>query len=72
MQLQNAIEKPVIFVSHILYDQASRWGIMELELHAFFHCIKQLGSYFIRKAFYSTDDKNLEYLSNSSISKLVR
>jgi len=35
MQLQNGIEKPVIFVSHILSDQATRWGIMELELYAF-------------------------------------
>ena len=34
IQLQNGIEKPVIFVSHILSDQATRWGMMELELYA--------------------------------------
>ena len=34
------IEKPVIFVSDILSDQATRWGIMELELYAFVYCVK--------------------------------
>ena len=29
MQLNNGIEKPMIFVSHILSDQATRWGTME-------------------------------------------
>ena len=31
MQIQDGIEKPVIFVSHVLRDSL---GIMELELHA--------------------------------------
>ena len=35
MQLQNGIEKLVIFVSQILSDQATRWVIMELELYIF-------------------------------------
>ena len=43
MQLQNGIEKPVIFESHNLSDQATRWGIMELELYAFVYCVNQLG-----------------------------
>ena len=34
MQEQNGVEKPIIFIPHILSDQA-RWGIMELELYAF-------------------------------------
>ena len=32
MQIQDGIEKPVIFVSHVLSDQATRRGIMEIEL----------------------------------------
>ena len=35
MQEQNGIENPIIFISHILSDQATRWGIVELELYAF-------------------------------------
>ena len=27
--------------SHILSDQATRWGIMEHELYAFVYCVKQ-------------------------------
>ena len=38
MQLQNGIEKPVIFLSYFLSDQATRWGIIELELYAFLLC----------------------------------
>ena len=73
MQLQNGIENPVIFVSHILSDQATRWGIMELELYAFVYCVKQLSPYLLGKLFtVRTDHKNLVYLSNSSIPKLVR
>ncbi len=51
MQLQNGIEKPVIFASHILSDQATRWGIMELELYAFVYCVKQLSPYPLGKLF---------------------
>ena len=63
MQLQNGTEKPVIFVSHILSDQATRWGIMELELYAFVYCVKHLDSYLLGKFFtVRTDDKNLVYI----------
>ena len=73
MQEQNGIEKPIIFISHILSDQATRWGIMELELYAFVYCVKQLTPYLMGKLFMvKTDHKNLVYLSNSSIPKLVR
>ena len=73
MQEQNGIEKPIIFISHILSDQATRWGIMELELYAFVYCVKQLTPYLMGKLFtVKTDHKNLVYLSNSSIPKLVR
>jgi len=73
MQLQNGIEKPVIFVSHILLDQATHWGIMELEIYSFVFCVKQLGPCLLGKLFtVRTDQKNLVYLSNSSIPKLVR
>ena len=53
MQLQNRFEKPVIFVSHILSDQATRWRIMELEVNAFVYCVKQL-SLSIGQIIYST------------------
>jgi len=33
IQVQNGIEKPVIFISHTLSDQATLWGMMELELY---------------------------------------
>jgi len=63
----------VIFVSHILSNQATPWGIMELELYAFVYRVKQLGPYLLGKLFtVRTDHKKLVYLSNSSIPKLVR
>ena len=73
MQIQGGIEKPCIFVSHALSEQASRWGIMELELYAFVYCVKQLSPYLMRKQFIvRTDHKNLIYLANSTVPKLVR
>ena len=67
------IRKPIIFISHILSDQAMRWGIMELELYAFVYCVKQLTPYLMGKLFtVKTDHKNLVHLANSSIPKLVR
>ena len=45
MQEQNRVEKPIIFISHIFSDQATKWGIMELELYAFVYCVKQLTPY---------------------------
>ena len=50
MQLQNGIEKPVIFISNFLSDQATRWGIMELELYVFVYLT---WSIFIEKTFRS-------------------
>ena len=73
MQIQGGIEKPCIFVSHALSEQASRWGIMELELYAFLYCVKQLAPYLMGKQFIvRTDHKNLIYLANSTVPKLVR
>ena len=51
MQEQNVIEKPIIFISYILSGQATRWGIMELELYAFVICVKQLSPYLMGKLF---------------------
>ena len=60
MQEQNGIGKPIIFISHILSDQATRW---ELELYAFVYCVKQLTPYLIGKLFtVKMDHKNLVYL----------
>ena len=73
MQIQDGMEKPCIFVSHALSEQASRWGIMELELYAFVYCVKQLSPYLMGKQFIvRTDHKNLIYLGNSTVPKLVR
>ena len=70
---KNGIEKPVIFISHALSDQATRWGIMELELYAFVYCLKNLTPYLLGKQFtVGTDHRNLLYLSNSSVPKFVR
>ena len=45
---------------------------MELELYAFVYCVKQLTPNLMRKLFtVKTDHKNLVYLANSSIPKLV-
>ena len=60
MQVQKGIEKPVIFISHALSDQATRWGIMELELYAFVYCVKNLIPYLLGKQFtVRTDHRNL-------------
>jgi len=60
MQLQTGMEKPAIFVSHNLSDQAM-WSW------------KQLGPYFLGKFFtVCKDHKNLVCLCYSSITELVR
>ena len=71
MQVQNGIEKHVIFISHALSDQTTRWGIMELELYAFVYCVKNLTPCLLGKQFtVRTDHRNLLYLSNSSGAKV--
>ena len=35
MQIQGGRKKPCDFVSHKLSEQATRWGVMELELNVF-------------------------------------
>ena len=73
MQVQDGVEKPCVFISHTLSDQATRWGIMELELFALVFCITQLTPYLLGRDFtVRTDHRNLLYLSNSTIPKLVR
>ena len=63
MQEQNGIENPIIFISQILSDQATRWSIMELELYAFVYSIKQLTPYLMGKLFpEKTYHKNLVFL----------
>ena len=65
MQIQNGMEKPCLFVSHALSEQASRWGIMELKLYAFVCCVKQLPPYLMGKEFIvRTYHKILIYLDN--------
>ena len=45
MREQSGVEKPIIFISHILPDQETRWGIMKLELYSFVFYVKQLTPY---------------------------
>jgi RNase H-like domain found in reverse transcriptase len=46
---------------------------MELELYALVYCIKQLSHYLLGRLFtVRTDHRNLLYLANSTVSKLVR
>ena len=46
---------------------------MALELYSFVYCVKQLTAYLMGKLFtVKTDHKNLVYLANSLIPKLVR
>ena len=73
MQVQGGREKPCVFVSHTLSEQATRWGVMEQELFAFVFCVKTLSPYLLGKLFtVRTDHKNLVFLSNSTVPKLVR
>ena len=73
MQIQDRMEKPCLFVSHALSEQAWRWGITELELDAFVYCVKHLSPYLLGKEFIvRTDHKNLIHLANSTVPKLVR
>jgi hypothetical protein len=73
MQVQNGVEVPCQFLSQTLSDQATRWGIMELELYAFVFCVKQLAPYLLGRRFIvRTDHRNLLFLSNSTVPKLVR
>ena len=51
IQLRNGIENPMIFVSYIISNQATRWRIMELELYAFVYCVKELSPYLLGKLF---------------------
>ena len=72
MQVQHGREQPCVFVSHTLSEQASRWGIMELELYAFVHCVKQLAPYLLGRRFtVRKDHKNLVFLSDSTIPMLA-
>jgi len=62
-----------LFVSHDLSEQASKWGIMELELYAFVYCVKHLLPYLLEKEFIvRIDQKNLVYLTNLTVPKLAR
>ena len=66
VQIQDGMEKPCLFVSHALLEQASRWRIMELELYAFVYCVKLLSPYLMGEEFIDrTDHKNLIYLAIS-------
>jgi RNase H-like domain found in reverse transcriptase len=73
MQVQEGKERPCVFVSHALSEQATRWGIMELDLYALVYCMKQLTPSLLGRSFIvKTDHRNLIYLANSIIPKLVR
>jgi hypothetical protein len=55
MQVQSGVEKPCVFISHTLSDQATRWEIMELELYAFVFLCKATSSIPIGPSFYRSN-----------------
>jgi hypothetical protein len=72
-QVQLGVEKPIRFVSHKLSDAATRWTVTEKECYALFYGVTQLQSFLLgRKFVIKMDHRNLLYLYNSSVSKLIR
>jgi hypothetical protein len=73
MQLQDNMEKPILFLSKKFSDAASRWSTIEQECFALFYACIQCQSYLLGRSFFiRTDHKNLVHLSTSSVPKLVR
>jgi hypothetical protein len=59
VQLQNNVEKPILFLSKKFSDAASRWSTIEQECFALFYACLQFQSYLLgRRFFIRTDHKN--------------
>jgi hypothetical protein len=70
---ENDIEYPIIFISKKFPETAQRWSTIEQECFAVYYSILRLESYLLGRHFVvATDHKNLLYLQNSTIPKLVR
>ena len=57
---------PSFSFSHILSDQAMRWGIMDLELYTFVYCVKQLTPYLMAILF------TVKMIQEPFISRILR
>jgi hypothetical protein len=75
MQFREEVEKevPICFVSKKFSKQAMDWSTIEQECFAVFFSVLRLRSYLLGRRFViATDHRNLVYLQNSTIPKLVR
>jgi hypothetical protein len=73
VQVQDEVEKPIRFLSQKLSDVASRWTVTEKECYALFYAVTQLQFFLLGRKFYiKMDHRNLVYLYNSSVNKLIR
>ena len=57
-----------MFVSHRLSDQATRWGVMELELFDYVFCVMNHSFYLLGKRITVSTDHNI---SDSTVPKLI-
>ena len=73
MQVQNKKEVPVCFLSKKFSSAAMKWSTIEQECFGMFYAVMKFASYLLgRKFSIATDHKNLVYLQNSTVPKLVR
>jgi hypothetical protein len=73
VQIQNDVQRPIIFLSKKFSDAARKWSTIEQECFAIFWAITKLSSYLLGRHFFvATDHRNLVYINHSDIPKLVR
>jgi len=66
-------EVPIIFISKKFSSVAARWSTIEQECYGIFYTLMKLKTFLLgRKFIVVTDHKNLLYLQNSNIPKLIR
>ena len=74
MQIQECnMERPILFISHKFSAAAQNWSTIEQECYAVFYCVLRLQQYLLGRHFYiATDHRNLIYLQNSIVPKVIR
>jgi hypothetical protein len=73
MQIQEYMERPILFISHKFSAAAQNWSTIEQECYAVFYCVLRLQQYLLGRHFYiATDHRNLIYLQNSIVPKVIR
>lgn len=72
-QVQDGKEVHILYLSKKFSEAATKWSTIEQECFGIFYAITQLKEYLLGRHFIvATDHKNLVYLNNSNIPKLVR